>query len=226
MTRKNQLRRSGTRLQRQGTLWFQQTRQAGEVFVADSRSAGSTFAREMNAASTKLVSSWGRSTDGLRKALIREALDWQKLVLETRDAYVEAVRQRVRGLEAQARTTREALTPEAVESTVLGSTRELLVKAQASVDERMERSAKPKKPRATAKAPTKAKAKKTAAAKPAAKRPEAPIRNYDQLSAKDVVARVQRLSGPQATAVLDYERARKKRATVIRAAEKRMSASG
>ena len=223
MTGKNPIRRSGTRLQRQGTLWFEQTRRAGEVFVADSRSAGTTFAREMNAASTKLVSSWGRSTDGLRKALVREALDWQKLVLQTRDAYVEAVRQRVRGLEAQARSTREALRPEAVESSVLGSTRELLAKAQASVDERIEKSAKPKKPRATAKAATKA---KKAPAKPAAKRAEAPIRNYDQLSAKDVVARVQRLSGPQATAVLDYERARKKRATVIRAAEKRMAASG
>jgi hypothetical protein len=40
------------------------------------------------------------------------------------------------------------------------------------------------------------------------------------------VSRLQRLSGPQATAVLDYERARKKRATVIRAAEQRLSAAG
>jgi len=174
----------------------------------------------MTVASNKLVSSWGRSTDGLRKALIREAVDWQKLVLQTRDAYVEALRTRARGLEEQARTTREALTPDAVEATVLESTRDLLKKAQASVDERIEKSAKPKKPRAVAKA------KKPASPRAAAKKPEAPIRNYDQLSAKDVVARVQRLSGPQATAVLDYERARKKRATVIRAAEKRLTAAG
>ena len=220
MTRKNALHRSGTRLQRQGVLWFQQTRRAGEVFVADSRTASGTFARDMTVASNKLVSSWGRSTDGLRRALIREALDWQKLVLQTRDAYVEALRTRARGLEEQARTTREALTPDAVEATVLESTRDLLKKAQASVDERIEKSAKPKKPRAVAKA------KKPASPRAAAKKPEAPIRNYDRLSAKDVVARVQRLSGPQATAVLDYERARKKRATVIRAAEKRLTAAG
>jgi len=33
------------------------------------------------------------------------------------------------------------------------------------------------------------------------------------------------LSGPQATAVLDYEQTRKKRATVIRAVEKRLAAA-
>ena len=58
-----------------------------------------------------------------------------------------------------------------------------------------------------------------------AKVDEAPIRNYDQLTARDVVSRIQRLSGPKATAVLEYERARKKRATVIRAAEQRLSAA-
>ena len=181
--------------------------------------AGMTFARDMTAASNKLVSSWTRATDTLRKAVIKEALDWQKLVLRTRDAYVAEIKQRAQGLEQQAQTTREALKPEAVEATVLQSTRELLEKAQATVDERMEKSTKPKK------APPKAKAKprKAAAKKAPAKQGEAPIRNYDQLSAKDVVARVQRLSGPQATAVLDYERARKKRATVIRAAEKRLA---
>jgi hypothetical protein len=220
MTRKNQLRRSGTRLQRQGALWFQQTRTAGEVFLGESRAASVTFARDMSTASNKLVTEWTRSTHGLRRALVKEALDWQKLVLQTRDAYVAEVKQRLRGLEQQAQSTREALTPEAVEATVLESTRELLSKAQTSVDERIGKAAKPKK------APTKAKARKPKASKAPAKKADAPIRNYDQLSAKDVVTRVQRLSGPQATAVLDYERARKKRATVIRAAEKRLSASG
>lgn len=227
MTRKSQLERSRTRLQAQGAIWARQTRVAGEAFVAESRAAGETFVTDMTAASQKLASSWGRSADGLRKALWKEALDWQKLVLQTRDAYVAAMKQRVQGLEQQAKTTRDALTPEAVESTVLESTKELLVKAQASVDERLENSAKPKKAPAKAKAakPKAAKARKPASPK-AAKGAEAPIRNYDQLSAKDVVSRVQRLSGPQATAVLDYERSRKKRATVIRAAEKRLAGAG
>ena len=53
----------------------------------------------------------------------------------------------------------------------------------------------------------------------------APIRNYDQLTAKDVVGRIRRLSEPQATALLDYEQVRKNRATVIRAAKQRLAAS-
>jgi hypothetical protein len=219
MTRKNQLRRSGTRLQRQGALWFQQTRSAGETFLGESRAASVTFARDMTTASNKLVSEWSRSTEALRRALLREAFDWQKLVLQTRDAYVATLKQRLQGLEEQAQSTREALKPEAVETTVLESTRGLLAKAQTTLDERIEKAAKPKK------APAKAKAHKPKAKKAPGKKADAPIRNYDQLSAKDVVSRVQRLSGPQATAVLDYERARKKRATVIRAVEKRLAAA-
>lgn len=225
MTRKNQLRRSGTRLQRQGAIWFQQTRNAGETFIEESRSASTTFARDMTAASNKLVTGWTRSTEGLRKALQEEAFDWQKLVLQTRDAYVAAAKRRIEGLEAQAATTREALKPKAVEATVLESTRELLTKAQSTLDERIDKTAKPRKATAKAK-PRKAKPRKAKAAKAKATgtgESGAPIRNYDQLTAKDVVARVQRLSGPQASAVLDYERARKKRATVIRAVEKRLA---
>lgn len=220
MTGKNQLRRSGTRLQRQGMLWFQETRRAGEAFVGESRAASLTFARDMSGATEKLASEWSRSAKGLRKAFVKEALDWQKLVLETRDAYTTALQRRLKGLEAQAENTREALKPEAVEATVLESTRELLAKAQSTVDERLGKTGKPKK------GAPKAKSRKPKAAKATAKKVEAPIRNYDQLTAKDVVSRVQRLSGPQATAVLDYERSRKKRTTVIRAVEKRLSAAG
>jgi len=222
MTGNNQLRRSGSRLQRQGALWFQQTRNAGEAFLAESRVASTTFARDMTAATNKLVTEWTRSTEGLQKALSKEAFAWQKLVLQTRDAYVAAVKQRLAGLEAQAVSTREALKPEVFEATVLESTRDLLAKAESLVDERIDKAAKPKRVPA---AKAKGKARKPKAAKAPAKKADAPIRNYDQLSAKDVVARVQRLSGPQATAVLDYEQTRKKRATVIRAVEKRLAAA-
>jgi hypothetical protein len=226
MTRNSQLRRSRTRLQRQGALWFQQTRNAGETFVEESRMAGTTFARDMSAAGNKLATEWARSAEGLRKALLTEAFDWQKLVLQTRDAYVAAAKKRIAGLEAQAASTREALKPEVVEASVLESTRELLAKAQSTVDERIDKATKPKKAPARAKAkPRKPKAGKAKAANAPQAGADAPIRNYDQLTAKDVVARIQRLSGPQATAVLDYERARKKRATVIRAVQKRLAAA-
>lgn len=216
MTRTNQLRRSTTRLQRQGMLWFQQTRSAGEMFLTESRDAGVTFAQDMGGASTKLLTTVGSSAEGFRKALHKEALDWRGLALQTRDAYVAALEERLRLAERQAVSTREALKPGAVETTVLRSARGLLERAQSRVDERLDQTAKPAAPKA---------APKAKAAKASPKQGQIPLRNYDKLTAKDVVSRLQRLSGPQATAVLDYERARKKRATVIRAAEQRLSAA-
>ena len=225
MTRQNQLRRSGTRLQGQGALWFQQTRHAGETFVAEAQGASVTFGRDMRAASANLIASAGRSAQAFQKALHKEALDWQGLALKTRDAYVADFYERRERVERQALTTREALKPGAVETTVLQSAHDLLELAQSRVDARLEESAKP----AAAKAASKPKAAKTAKAPKAPKaenkKGQSPMRNYDQLTAKDVVTRVQKLSAPQATAVLDYERERKKRATVIRAAEQRLAAA-
>jgi hypothetical protein len=213
MTRQNQLRRSGTRVQGQGALWFQQTRHAGETFVAEAQGASVTFGRDMRAASANLIASAGRSAQAFQKALHKEALDWQGLALKTRDAYVADFYERRERVERQALTTREALKPGAVETTVLQSAHDLLELAQSRVDARLEESAKPAAVKA-AKAP-----------KAENKKGQSPMRNYDQLTAKDVVTRVHKLSAPQATAVLDYERARKKRATVIRAAEQRLAAA-
>jgi len=216
MTRNKPLRRSGTRLQRQGALWFQQTRDAGATFLEEAEAAGVAFGRDMKAASTKLAGTAGRSTEGFQTALHREALEWQGLVLKTRDAYVATFERRLERVESQALSTREALKPGAVETAVLQSAHDLLERAQGRVDERLGQGAKPVAGKAVS---------KPKAAKPAAKKGKNPLRNYDELTAKDVVNRVQRLSAPQATAVLDYERARKKRATVIRAAEQRLAAA-
>ncbi|MGB3049454.1 MAG: hypothetical protein WBB42_00560 [Polyangiales bacterium] len=224
MTRNDQLRRSSTRLQKQGTLWFQQTRGASETFLAESRDAGVTFVKDVGAASSALASTTGRSTQAFRKALEKEVLDWQRLVLQTRDAYVAALKERFDRAERQALSTRDALRPESVEVTVLGSAKGLLAKAQIRVDERLEQAAKPTK-HVAAKSAKKPRAAKPRPAKGPANLADAPLRNYDQLTAKHVVNRVQRLSGLQATAVLEYERARKRRATVIRAAEQRLSAA-
>jgi hypothetical protein len=191
------------------------------MFLAESRDAGVTFAGDVTDASTKLVTTAGQSAEGFRKALHKEALDWQRLVLQTRDAYVATLKARADQAERQALTTREALKPNAVEATVLKSARGVLERAQSVVDGRLEQAAKP----VTAKAASKPKASRPKASKARAKKGQAPLRNYDQLTAKDVVSRVQRLSGPQATAVLEYEQARKKRATVIRAVEQRLSAA-
>jgi hypothetical protein len=222
MTRTNQLRRSSTRLQRQGALWFQQTLNAGEIFLAESRAASVTFAQDIRGAGTRLVTTVGTSAGGFRKALHKEVLDWRSLALKTREAYVAALEERLRRAERQAMSTRQALTADAVETTVLRSAQGLLERAQSRVDERLAQAAKP----AAAKAARKTTAAKPKAAKAPTEKGQIPLRNYDQLTAKDVVSRLQRLSGPQATAVLDYERAQKKRATVIRAAEQRLGAAG
>ena len=216
MTRNNPLRRSGTRLQKQGTLWFQQTRTAGETFFEEAQDASVAFAKDMRAASTKLTGTASRSAAGFQKALRKEAFEWQALVLKTRDAYVAAFEQRLEQAESQALSAREALKLGTVETTVLQSTHDLLEGAQRRVDERLDRGPKPAARKATS---------KPKAASPTTTKGQSPLRNYDQLTAKDVVSRVQRLSAPQTTAVLDYERARKKRATVIRAAEHRLAAA-
>ncbi len=225
MTGTNQLRRSGTRLQRQGTLWFQQTQTAGSTFLEEAQDLSVAFGRDMKTAGAKLVATTGRSAQGFQKALRKEALDWQALVLQTRDAYKAALEQRLQNVERQALSTREALKPETMETAVLRSAHDVLEQAQSRVDEMLEQVAKPTKPAKPAKRVAAKTAAKPKAAKAAAKKGQSPLRGYDQLTAKDVVGRVQRLSGPQATAVLEYERARKKRATVIRAAELRLAAA-
>jgi hypothetical protein len=222
MTRNNPLRRSGTRLEKQGKLWLQQTWNAGEIFAAESQAATLTFARDMKTASAKLVTTASRSTDAFRNALHKEALDWQKLVIQTRDAYGAAISERLQRIQHQALSTRESLKPEAVETTILESAKDLLDRAQGRVGQRLEQAAKPA---AVAKVAAAKPASKAKATKARTKKGAAPLRNYDQLPARDLVSRVQRLSGPQATAVLEYERSRKKRATVIRAAEQRLSAA-
>jgi len=226
MTRSNPLRRTGTRLRRQGTVLVQQTRTASETFLVESRDASTAFGQEMKAATSKWAGSTRRSLDGFRDVLVKEALDWQKLVLQSRDAYVAAISERLRRVERQALSTREALAPEVMETAVLESAGGLLQRAQERVDDRLAHATKPA-PRQRPKKTTAAKPRsKPKSGKQVVENGQVPLRNYDQLTAKDVATRIQRLSGPQAAAVLEYERSRKKRATVIRAVEQRLSAAG
>lgn len=224
MTGHNQLQRSGIRLQRQGSLWLDQTWQAGETFVAESRDTAWTFARDVTEAGRKLTKTLGHATQGLQRAVHKEALDWKALVLKTRDAYIAAGKAQLVRFEQQASSTREALKPETVETTVLQGARDLLGRAQQKVDERLEQGATPARKRPASAGSARSKARKPRPKASAAKA-EAPIRDYDRLTAKDLAARVQKLPSPQVAALLDYERARKKRATVIRAAEQRLAAA-
>jgi hypothetical protein len=216
MTGNNQLRRSGIRLRKHGALWFEQTRKAGETFIAESSLAGATFAEGLRSAGTKLVRSAGHSAQGLQSGVRKEILDWRELVLQRREAYVKALQERLESVELRALDARKALKPGMMETTVLESASELLGRAQSLLDERLQQASM---------AMVKPPAAKTASKRKAGKKDPIPLRNYDQLTARDLVNKVQRLSAPQASAVLDYERARKKRATVIRAVEQRLAAA-
>jgi len=194
-------------------LCLQQTREAGETFLGETRMASLRFAQDLEAAGAKLLGSAGRSAQGLQSSVRKELLDWRGLVLQTREAYGIALQERFQGIQKQALGAREALKLDTVEVTVLQSARAALQGAQGLVDQRLQETAKPSKPVAS----------KTARKRKVTKKGQTPLRNYDELTAKDLVHKVQTLSAPQASAVLDYELARKKRATVIRAIEQRLA---
>jgi hypothetical protein len=181
-------------------LCLTETRDAGRTFVADSRIAGSSFARDMTAASSKLTTAVGRSGDRLLRELHKEGLQWRELVLQTREAYAEAARDRLQNVERRAVSAREALNADALQLALLQTAAEALAWARRQLEG---------EPRT-----------------PASKQADIPLDDYDQLTARDLVSRVQRLTAPQAIALLDYERTRKKRATVIRAAEQRLEMAG
>lgn len=198
MTRIDQARRRAARLQKQGWLCLEEAKGAGRTFLAETNQATSSFAKEMSAASSKLVTTVGRSGSRFQDELHKEALHWRDLVLQTRDAYSAAIEGRIRETERRAAKAREALKPEALQLLVLESARDALGWARRQLDD--------ERPKVSASTKT-----------------DIPLQDYDQLTARDVVSRVQRLTAPQAIAVLDYERTRKKRATVIRAAEQRLA---
>ncbi|MEM7435212.1 MAG: hypothetical protein AAF436_08680 [Myxococcota bacterium] len=197
-------------------LLIQQTRDASVAFAQETAEASVAFADRLTEAGTDLFSTVSESAVAFGKACRAEALDWSDLSIKTRDAYLEALTARMANLEKRAQDAQRALEPTALETKVLKVTHDALDGAQKRVEARLDQ-AEPKPSAA---------AKPSAKARPATKKSgRAPIRNYDQLTAKDVVGRIQRLSGPQTHAILDYEKSRKNRATVIRAAKQRLAAS-
>lgn len=214
MSHTDRLVLSGNRLKRQSLLFFEQTRQSGSVFVSEVRAASVAFGDEMSSATKKLTHTTGRSATTLRRALHKETVNWRNLAIKTRDAYLQALKAQVSDIEGRATGARQALRPGALQTRVLRATHDLLDGTQALVDQRLKQATEASRATASAKK------------RPTIDRTErVPIRNYDRMTAKDVVGRIQRLSEPQATALLDYEQAGKNRTTVIRAAKQRLAAS-
>jgi hypothetical protein len=221
MSTENPIVLSGDRLRQEALVFIGETGKVAEVFGKSVKGSTVAYLGELRASGEQLVTSTVGAATKFGASLQKEADTWRDLAIKTRADYVAAFQKRAGALEVGVTEAREAVRPDAVKVRALKTAHELLETAQKTVDEQIAQATESKAP---AKAPPKRKPRK---AKPAPRKTEsdAPIRNYDQLTAKDVVARIQRLSPPQATAVLDYEQGRKKRATVIRAAKQRAAAS-
>lgn len=221
MTTANPIVLSGSRLRSEALVFIGETSKAGETFGKGVHQATTTYVGSLRTSGERFFASTVSSAAKLRGALEKEAGFWRGLVLKTRGAYVEALQKRVGDVESGVSEARDALRPDAIRVRALEAAHGILESAQSVVDEQLADVSAPKKP--APKAPPKRAPRK---ATPASRKVEgdAPIRNYDKLTAKDVVARIQRLSPPQASALLDYEQGRKNRATVIRAAKQRAAA--
>lgn len=211
------LEESRSRLVQQGTefiqlstsaaeSFFEKTRKAGRKFGDDTRKAGQAFATTTTAASRDLAA-------GLRT----EASSW-------RDTLIASVPAPVLAADASGR---RVPSPTALERELLVRVEQLLERFVGTVHTRVERLDSIVGPQLPAQVPSSAKAGKngTSTSSGSVAAPtSAPITNYDDLSAKEIVARLERLSDEKTAAVHAYELATKKRATVLRAAEMRLAA--
>ena len=219
MTTKNQLRISGERLQVQSALLFEQTRKAGDDFFADARGATVEFAEDLATATRKFAGRTSESANTFGLAMRKEVRTWGQLIGRTPSAYFSSFGRTREGLRRSTVEGATSMRPDQLETAVLHTVRDVLATIQKGIDARLAREKTVhRKPLPI---------RKSAPAKAAAvdKGGRAPIRNYDQLTARDVVTRLRRLPAPRATEVLAYEKAGKNRATVIRAAEQRAMAS-
>ena len=212
---------SGSRLRHEALVFVGETGKAAGAFSKGVQKATLAYVGRLKVSGERFAQSAGGSAAQLKGAIHKEADFWRDLVLKTRGAYGEAVQQRVGVVESGVVDAREALRPTAVRVRALKTAHTLLQSAQTVVDHQLEEVDATKRP--APKAPPKRAPRK---ATPASRKTEVspPIRNYDRLTAKDVVTRIQRLTPPQASALLDYEQDRKNRATVIRAAKQRVAA--
>ena len=222
MTTANPIVLSGRRLQQETVAFIQETSKAAETFGKGVEKATTAYVGRLKTSGERFVGSTRGAAETLGDALQKEADYWRDLVIKSRAAYVASLQQRVGKLESDVSGAREALQPTAVRVRVLKTAQGWLDSAQSVVGEQLAEADAPKKPAPKAAPPKRAPRKATPASRKADD--AAPIRNYDKLTAKDVVARIQRLSPPQASALLDYEQGRKNRATVIRAAKQRAAA--
>ncbi len=212
-----QLQKTQTSVLGQGAQLFGQTRDAGARFVSTTREAGQQFIDEAQDAGTTFFGETRAAGAAFAGTFRAEAGAWKSLF---DNEVAKPVRLRAELAQNRANSLVVKTQRKSVEELILRSTRDLLTQAGVAVEGRLkalEGRSRPATKRSKQPSKSKGSVAKTGVKKP--------LRNYDELSARDVVARVHRLSGTQVNAILRYEKAQKKRATVIRAAQQRIAAA-
>ena len=202
---------SRARIVQQGSQFVQQTSGAASAFIGKTQKARERFSADTRKAGDLLSIEAVRASKAFAAGLTAEARMWLGS-LEV-DRRLPALPANVDAMIASPRVLERELLSR-VEKLLLVATERVAVRVK-DLDTRVG----PQLPANT---------ESTAQAKPKPSSPAAPkgapIVGYDDLSAKDVVTRIERMTDEKAASVLAYETANKKRATVLRAAEQRLAA--
>ncbi|MCA9532018.1 MAG: hypothetical protein KC593_00005 [Myxococcales bacterium] len=215
-----QIKTSGTRLRDSGTAFATTTFQATNAFVDATVDATVTAYEQIRAAlaeaGTELATE--AKTAGLEasSALKSEAQSWQEFLnLPTPTLRLSAPD--IQMPDAAQVVTQLRAAPRQVEGQVL----RVVHKAIEDLGERVEARIEVLDQAAVVALPAAKKAK--VKSQKAAKALSVPVRGYDALTAREATAVIQSATAAKVESILEYERANKGRATVVRAAEARLA---
>ena len=220
----DRIKDSQSRLLEQSLSFVKNTRGASDQLFSRTVDAGGAFVDEARGASGSFVSQTREAGEDLVAIVQNEVEAWVSYLKTQELLQLPELPESISAPELPAK-----LSTADIERQILEAVRQALSAVEGQVgqlegriDGRLKLIGKP----ASLPKSAKAKAKKPAAGKSkAATSEKAPFRGYDAMTAKDVAARVARLAGDKAEAVLAYEKANKKRATVLRAAKQRIAAN-
>lgn len=208
------LEESRARLVQQGSQLVQQTSTAATTFLEKTKKASERFATDTRKAADAFSAATTNAGKSFAGGLSAEARMWLK-----------SVETSVRVPKLASNDGTKLPSPRVLEREVLVRIEKTLDKVAHQLHARvklLDTMTGPQLPASTATTPKSGNGAKSVAA--ATKVPtSAPITGYDELSAKDIVSRLERLSDEKTAAVLAYENANKKRATIVRAAEQRLA---
>ena len=199
------LKESRSRLFAQGSAFFASTRGAGEALAKGTMDAATSFATTTRTASASFMEATRGAGLDLFESVRTEAELWRDFI-----ASQALVKPDLRLPVMDAR---------GVQKQILTRLKGTLSDLGGRVDERLEDLEEaPKLPgnKPKARAPKKKAAKKLSEKSANG----APIKGYDKLTAKAIVQRLAKLSATEVAAVIEYEKAHKARATILKAAEK------